>query len=104
VVAEPDEAGDEWFGVARDPPVVDLANRYRVEVMAFGSPDPLGGEEVGIGQDDEVLHHTEPRHRRQRCDEFVHRLSVSLAELIEEVAAARICECFEHIVHMKHNT
>ena len=56
------------------------------------------GDEARLFQHAQVLHHAEPRHR-DALAQLAQRLPVALEESIEQLAAARIGERFEHLVH-----
>lgn len=73
----------EWHGI------------QKVQLLA---PVPDHGEEVGGFEDIEVLGHGLAGHVEMGA-EFRQRLPVGLVQVVEELAAARIGEGFEHIFH-----
>ena len=81
-----------------DPPVVELADRDCVQVVVLLPADAAGGHETRRLEDPQVLHHAEPRHRRQRPLELRERLAITLEEPIEQPPPADVRHGVEHLV------
>src|SRR4051795_13624105 len=68
LVLEVDERPDVALRVLVDPPVVDLADRHRVEEVELLPPLPPGADEVGLLEDPQAKHHAEAQHRELRLE------------------------------------
>jgi hypothetical protein len=80
-----------------DPPFLDLVQRYGVEeVEPFAAP-PHGCDKVRGLEDIEVLRRRLPSHLEVLA-ELAQRLTVVLAEAVEQVAPGRIGERLEDVV------
>ena len=90
------------LGVLADPPVVDEADRDRVQEVELLAAAPLGDHEAGLLELLEVLHHAEPGHRELLL-EGAQRLPVLAEELVEQASPGRIGQGFEHLVHAGEN-
>src|SRR3954453_843093 len=96
---------DERRGVALrvlvDPPVVDLADRHRVEEVELPPPLPPGDEEVVLLEDPQVLHDAVARHLQLRL-ELTERPPVAGEQQVEQEPARRVGERLEHAVVVRH--
>src|SRR3954470_11659107 len=101
LVLEVDERPDLALRVLVDPPVVDLADRHRVEEMELLPPLPPGHQEVGLLEDPQVLHDAVARHLQLRL-ELGQRLPVAGEQQVEQEPARRIGERLEHAVVVRH--
>ena len=91
------------FRVPRDPPIVDLADRNRIEVVDLRPAPPFGDDEVRLLEHPQVLHHSEPGHVGSQLTELCQRLAVAGAQRIEDHPAVpvgqRLEDRLERIVH-----
>src|SRR6185436_9990470 len=93
VTFQGDEGARATLGVLADPPVVDLLDRYRVEVAVLLATDAPGHDEPGVLEYAEMLHHAESRHVvREGRGDLVHRLPLIREEPVEDPPPRRICE------------
>ena len=69
-----------------DPPLPDLMDRYRVQIVQLLAAMPECGHEVGLFENPKVLGHGLPRHR-EAIAEFVQRLSVSGVKPVQQRAS-----------------
>ena len=84
--------------VLADPAFVDFMDRDRVKVMEFFAAMPDGGNEVGALEEEEMLGHGLAGHGEVGA-QLGERLAIAAMQGIEQVAATRIGEGFEHFVH-----
>ena len=98
-VAQREQAGDERFGVTRDPAIVDLADRDGVEVVELGTARPFGDDQVRLLEHVQVLHDAEARHVGQHLAELVERLAVAAAQRVEQGASPFVGQRLEDLVH-----
>jgi len=61
-------------------------------------PIPAGDDEVGLLQDPEVFHHSEPRHA-EALFELVERQSAPVAQGVEQLASRRVAQRLEDGIH-----
>src|SRR5215212_11196272 len=68
LVLEVEKRRDPALRVLVDPPVVDLADRERVEEVELLPALPPGDDEVGLLEDPQVLHDAVARHLQPRLE------------------------------------
>ena len=91
---------DEWLGVFADPPVMDQADRDRVQVVELVATFTTGGDELGSLEHVEVIHHAEARHVGQDLAQFSQGAAVAIEECIQQGPASRVVECLEdRVIH-----
>jgi hypothetical protein len=83
-----------------DPAFVDQADGHRVEVVEFLTALTAGGDEPGVLEDTEMLHHAEASDVGQALLEFEKRLAVALAERVEKKPAVAAAEGSENLLHL----
>src|SRR6266404_8234406 len=66
-----------------DPPLADLMDRHRIEIVQLLAAMPEGGDEVGRLENRKVLCHRLPRHG-EAVAEFVQGLSVSQVKPVQQ--------------------
>jgi hypothetical protein len=95
---------DVTFPVFVDPPVVNQANRHRVEEVQLLAARPPCEDETRVLEDAKMLHHAEARHLQLRL-ELGQRAAVTREEPVEQVTPRRVRQCPEHavVVHANHN-
>src|SRR3954471_10911560 len=101
LVLEVDERRDVALRVLVDPPVVDLADRHRVEEVELLPAVLAGHDQVGLLEDPQVLHHAVARHLQLRL-ELGQRPPVAGEQQVEQEPARRIGEGLEHPVVVRH--
>src|SRR5580700_6130421 len=102
LVLEAGQAGRPRLGVLADPPVVDQADRDRVEVVQFLATPSPAHDEPGVLQDLQVLGHGDARHVVPRR-EGNERLTVAREQLVKERPPGRVGQGPEHKFHVTHN-
>src|SRR5262245_49389665 len=89
--------------VFADPPLRDLVDRHRIEIVQLLAAAPDGGDEVRPLENGEMLAHGLPRHRRSGLGEplakLVQGLTVPRVESIEKFPAAAVGQRPEHLIH-----
>ena len=85
--------------VFADPPLIDIVNGDRIEVVELFAAAPDDCDEVGLLEDFEVLGDSLARHGEQRAKPS-QRLPAALVQRIEQLASAGIGEGLEHVVHV----
>src|SRR3954468_1218736 len=101
LVLEVDERRDVALRVLVDPPVVDLADRHRVEEVELLPALPAGNDEVGLLEDPQVLHDAVARHLQLRL-ELGERPPVTGEQEVEQEAPRRVGEGLEDPVVVRH--
>jgi hypothetical protein len=91
------------FPVLVDPPVVNEADRHRVEEVQLLAARSPGEDEPRVFEDAQVLHDAEARHLQLRL-ELGERAAVTREEPVEQVAPRRVRQRPEHavVVHAPH--
>ena len=102
LVLQADEPGSPRLGVLADPPVVDQADRDRVEVVQLLAAPPPAHDEPGVLEDLQVLRHGDARHVVPRREGH-ERLTVAGEQLIKQRPPGRVGQCPEHEIHVTHN-
>src|SRR5258708_1459202 len=77
-----------------DPAIGDLVNRDWIEIVELLASSPCGDDEIGFLEQCQVLADGLARHVESLA-QVAQRLAVGGEEPIEQLAAARIGECFE---------
>ena len=85
--------------VLTDPPIVDLLERHRVEVVELFAPVPDGRHEIGYFKKRKMLRHRLPRHVQVPA-KLIQGLTVVPMQLIKQFPATRIGERLEHFIQM----
>jgi hypothetical protein len=96
---EPDHRADDRALVGRDPTVVHLPDRDRVQEVVLVPAGLRRGDQAGSLQDPQVAHDPESLQRRQLTLELGERLPIAVTERIEERPPARIREGTKHVIH-----
>src|SRR5262249_16929410 len=86
--------------VVADPPVGDLPDRSRVEVVELLAAAADGRDEIGCFEDVEVLANGLPRHL-ELAAELAQRLPVARVQRGKQVPSARIAESPEDVVQIR---
>src|SRR6266480_2901969 len=102
LVLQADEPGSPRLGVIADPPVVDQADRDRVEVVQLLAAPPPAHDEPGVLEDLQVLRHGDARHVVPRREGH-ERLTVAGEQLIKQRPPGRVGQCPEHEIHVTHD-
>ena len=102
LVLQAGEPGRPRLGVLADPPVVDQADRDRVEVVQLLAAPPPAHDEPGVLQDLQVLRHGDARHVVPRREGH-ERLTIAGEQLIKERPPGRVGQRPEHKIHVTHN-
>ena len=68
------------------------------------APGPAGGDEVGLLQHAEVLHHAEARDLRKHGAELAERLTIAGEQRVEQRPTVRVGQCPEDEFHTGDNT
>jgi hypothetical protein len=77
---------------------VDEPDRDGVEEVELLPASPLGGDETGLLEHAQVLHHAEARHR-QPLLQRAQRLPVFVEEGVKQLSARGVGEGLENCVH-----
>jgi hypothetical protein len=85
------------FAVLVDPPVVNEADRHRVEKVQLLAARSPCEDEPGVLEDAQVFHHAEAR-QLQHGLELGERAAVTREEPVEQVAPRRVRQRPEHAV------
>src|SRR6266481_3232500 len=81
-----------------DPPLADLMDRHRIEIVQLLAAMPERSDEVGVFQDSKVLRHGLPRHV-EAVAEFVQGLAVPGVKPVQQRPPRRIGQRFEDLIH-----
>src|SRR4051794_17693999 len=93
------ERGGPGLGVLAHPPVVDEADRDRVQEVELLATAPLRRHEARVLEHAQMLHHAEARHR-QPALEAAQRLPVVAKELVQQTSPRGISQRPEHLIHV----
>src|SRR6266478_1990490 len=85
-----------------DPPLADLMDRHRVEVMQLLAAMLEGGDEVGGLENSKVFGDGLPRHG-EAVAEFVQGLSVFGVKPVQQRPPRRVGQRFEDLIHGRDN-
>src|SRR5262249_37344471 len=86
-VFEAGQCAHAWPVVAADPPLGELADRCRVEVMELLAAAADRRDQIGCFEDVEVLAHRLPRHL-ELAAELTQRLPVASVQRVEQAPPA----------------
>jgi hypothetical protein len=89
-----------------DPPVVDEADRHRVQEMEFLPARPAGDDKPGFLQHAQVLHDPEPGHRHVGF-QLGERAAVTLEKPVQQETPGGVGERLEDavvVIHHEQNT
>jgi hypothetical protein len=78
--------------VLADPPVGDLLDRHRIEVVPLGASVPHGDHQIGLGEYGKVLHHSEAGHLGKLSAQFIERLPVAAEQAVQKCPPGRVGE------------
>ena len=82
-----------------NPPLVDLVQRRRIEVMQFFTSVPESGDEVRRFQQRQMLGHGLARHV-QVAAQLAQRLPVVAAQLVQQLSTAFVRQGLEYCIHL----
>ena len=99
LVAKREQAGHERLGVARDPAIVDLADRDGVEVVELGTAGPFGHDQARLLEHVKMLHDAEAGHVGQHLAQLVECLAVAASQRVEQGASPLVRKRLEDLVH-----
>src|ERR1700674_6087446 len=85
-----------------DPPLADLMDRHRVEIVQLLAAMPERGDEVGRLENRKVLGHGLPRHG-EAVAEIVQGLSVFGVKPVQQRPPRSIGQRFEDLIHGRDN-
>ena len=85
-----------------DPPLADLMDRHRVEIMQLFTAVPERGDEVRVFENGKVLRHGLPRHG-EAIAELVQGLAVSGMKPIQQRPPRSIGQRLEDFIHGRDN-